>query len=162
MGKKQFWQHRAQPIFLSILWYLNFGRWISSRGSSRDILKCLCPAVQTHENIFLILPCIAALCISVTCLLLLFAIVASVILFQKLVQYNEETGKRAILENQVRQMQKEIVEIQDIYTDMRGLRHDMRSHMANISLLVKSVSDSVNEELENYIGKMEKTDTVSG
>ena len=143
--------------------------------------------LQIQENVFLILPCIVALCISVTikmmirsiengvtvlifdtvpatkfwipviCVLLLSAIVASVILFQKLVQYNEETGKRAILENQVRQMQKEIVEIQDIYTDMRGLRHDMRSHIANISLLVKSVAGSVNEELESYIGKMEET-----
>lgn len=143
--------------------------------------------LQIQENIFLILPCIAALCISVTikmmitsvengmtviiydtvpatkfwipviCVLLLSAIVASVILFQKLVQYNEETGKRAILENQVRQMQKEIVEIQDIYTDMRGLRHDMRSHIANISLLVKNAAGTVNEELESYIGKMEET-----
>lgn len=78
-------------------------------------------------------------------------------MFQKLVQYNEETGKRAILENQVRQMEKEIVEIQDIYTDMRGLGHDMRSHIANISLLVKNVAGSVNEELESYIGKMEET-----
>lgn len=143
--------------------------------------------LQIHEKIFLVLPCIAALCISVTikmmivsvgiemtaiiydtvpatkfwipviCVLLLSAIVASVILFQKLVQYNEETGKLAILENQVRQMQKEIVEIQDIYTDMRGLRHDMRSHITNISLLVKNVAGSVNEELESYIGKMEET-----
>ena len=143
--------------------------------------------LQIQENVFLILPCIVALCISVTikmmirsiengvtvlifdtvpatkfwipviCVLLLSAIVASVILFQKLVQYNEETGKRAILENQVRQMQKEIVEIQDIYTDMRGLRHDMRSHIANISLLVKNVAGTVNEELESYIGKMEET-----
>ena len=143
--------------------------------------------LQIHENIFLVLPCLAALCISVTikmmivsvgigmtviiydtvpatkfwipviCVMLLSTIIASVILFQKLVQYNEETGKRAILENQVRQMQKEIVEIQDIYTDMRGLRHDMRSHIANISLLVKNVAGSVNEELESYIGKMEET-----
>lgn len=154
---------------------------ISKKFVKKDYL------LQTHENIFLILPCIVALCISVTikimiisvengmtviiyntvpatkfwipiiCVLLLSAIVVSVILFQKLVQYNEEAGKRAILENQVRQMQKEIVEIQDIYTDMRGLRHDMRSHLANISLLVKNVTGSVNEELENYIGKMEKT-----
>lgn len=154
---------------------------ISRKFVNKDYL------LQTHENIFLILPCIAALCISVTikmmmisvengmtviiydtvpatkfwipviCILLLSSIVASVILFQKLVQYNEETGKRAILENQVRQMQKEIVEIQDIYTDMRGLRHDMRSHIANISLLVKNVAGSVNEELESYIGKMEET-----
>ena len=154
---------------------------ISRKFVNKDYL------LQVQENIFLVLPCVAALCISVTikmmitsvengmtviiydtvpatrfwipviCVLLLSAIVASVILFQKLVQYNEETGKRAILENQVRQMQKEIVEIQDIYTDMRGLRHDMRSHIANISLLVKNVAGSVNEELESYIGKMEKT-----
>ena len=154
---------------------------ISRKFVNKDYL------LQVQENIFLVLPCVAALCISVTikmmitsvengmtviiydtvpatrfwipviCVLLLSAIVASVILFQKLVQYNEETGKRAILENQVRQMQKEIAEIQDIYTDMRGLRHDMRSHIANISLLVKNVAGSVNEELESYIGKMEET-----
>ena len=154
---------------------------ISRKFVNKDYL------LQVQENIFLVLPCVAALCISVTikmmitsvengmtviiydtvpatrfwipviCVLLLSAIVASVILFQKLVQYNEETGKRAILENQVWQMQKEIVEIQDIYTDMRGLRHDMRSHIANISLLVKNVAGSVNEELDSYIGKMEET-----
>ena len=154
---------------------------ISRKFVNKDYL------LQVQENIFLVLPCIAALCISVTikmmitsvengmtviiydtvpatkfwipviCVMLLSTIIASVILFQKLVQYNEETGKRAILENQVRQMEKEIVEIQDIYTDMRGLGHDMRSHIANISLLVKNVAGSVNEELESYIGKMEET-----
>ena len=68
-------------------------------------------------------------------------IIASIVLFQKQIQYHEETGKRALLENQVRQMQKEIAEIQDIYTDMRGLGHDMRSHLANISLLTKGTID---------------------
>ncbi|MEZ3491522.1 MAG: GHKL domain-containing protein [Lachnospiraceae bacterium] len=168
-------------VFLYTLLLSIFLRLISNKFVKKDYL------LQIQENIFLILPCIAALCISVTikmmiisvengmtliiydtvpatkfwipviCVLLLSAIVASVILFQKLVQYNEETGKRAILENQVRQMQKEIVEIQDIYTDMRGLRHDMRSHIASISLLVKNVAGTVNEELESYIGKMEET-----
>lgn len=143
--------------------------------------------LQTHENVFLLLPCISALCISIIIRLLISSlnngmgimiyeavpaisfwlpvigvlmlsdIIASVVLFQKQVQYHEETGKRALLENQVRQMQKEVAEIQDIYTDMRGLRHDMRSHLANISLLVKGAAGSVNEELEDYIGKMEET-----
>ena len=182
-------------IWIKVLWFIAivlcallyalllsvFLHLISRKFVKKDYL------LQTHENVFLVLPCIAALCISVTmkmmivsvengmtviiydtvpatkfwipviCVLLLSAVIASVILFQKLVQYNEEAGKRAILENQVRQMRKEIVEIQDIYTDMRGLRHDMRSHLANISLLVKSVTGSVNEELESYIGKMEET-----
>ena len=153
---------------------------------SRKFVKKEYP-LQKHENIFLILPCVAALCISVLvkmvvisvengmtviiydtvpatkflipviCALLLSTIIASVVLFQKLLQYNEETRRCAILENQVLQMQREVVEIQDIYTDMRGLRHDMRSHIANVSLLVKSAVGSVSEELESYIGKMEET-----
>lgn len=153
---------------------------------SREYVRKEYP-LQIQENVFLVLPCIAVLCISVIIsritaslaneleiiiydavpstkfwlpvigILLLSTMIANVILFQKLVAYHEETGKRALLENQVRQMQKEIAEIQDIYSDMRGLRHDMRSHLANISLLVKSAADSVNEELEDYIGKMEET-----
>ncbi len=153
---------------------------------SRKYIKKDYP-LQTHENVFLLLPCISALAISVIIRLLISSlnngmgivvyeavpairfwlpvigvlmlsdIIASVVLFQKQVQYHEETGKRALLENQVRQMQKEVAEIQDIYTDMKGLRHDMRSHLANISLLVKDAADSVKEELEDYIGKMEET-----
>ncbi len=166
---------------LYVLLLSGFLRLISKKFVRKDCL------LQTYENVFLILPCICALCISVTirmmivsiehgmtviifdtvpatkfwipviCALLLSAIVATVILFQKLVRYNEERERRALLEIQVRQMQKEIVEIQDIYTDMRGLRHDMRSHIANISLLVKNAAGSVNGELESYIGKMETT-----
>lgn len=143
--------------------------------------------LQIQEVIFLILPNIAALCISITikmmvvtvengmtimiydtvpatkfwipaiCILLLGAIVSNVILFQKLVQYNEETRKRIMLENQVQHMQKEVTEIQDIYADIRGLRHDMRSHLSNISLFVKGLIGADNEELNHYIEKMEET-----
>lgn len=143
--------------------------------------------LHMQENIFLILPCMAALCISITikmmivsvengmtviiydtvpetkfwipviCFLLLSAIVANVMLFQKLVQYNEEAGRCLMLENQIRQMQKEVTEIQDIYADMRGLRHDMRNHLSNILLYVKSVIGTDCEELNRYIGKMEET-----
>ena len=117
-------------LLLSAFLYL-----ISKKFVRKDYL------LQTYENVFLILPCIVALCISITikmmiisvengmttiifdtvpetkfwipviCILLLSTIIASVTLFQKLVQYNEEMGKRAILENQVQQMQKEIAEI---------------------------------------------------
>ncbi len=166
--------------FYGLLFFL-FLYLISKKFVKKDYL------LQTYENVFLILPCITALCISITikmmiisvengmttiifdtvpetkfwipviCILLLSTIIASVILFQKLVQYNEEMGKRAILENQVQQMQKEIVEIQNIYADIRGLRHDMRNHISNISLFVKNISNSESEELESYIGKMEQT-----
>lgn len=143
--------------------------------------------LHLQETVFLILPGIAALCISITikmmilsvengmtimiydivpatkfwipviCILLLATIVANVILFQKVMQYNEEAGKRIILENQMRQMQKEVTEIQDIYADMKGLRHDMRCHLSDISLYVKNKIGADSEELKGYIGKMEET-----
>ena len=142
---------------------------------------------QSHEYAFLILPNIAILCISITlqmlvvsveneitviifdkvpatmfwipliCVLLLGVNISSVILFQKLVQLGEERRKRAVLENQITQMQREIEEIQDIYADMRGLRHDMRSHLESIAAVIGRTAGNDREELDGYIGKMEAT-----
>ena len=74
-----------------------------------------------------------------------------------MVQLGEEERKRAILENQMAQMQREVEEIQDIYADMRGLRHDMRSHLESIMAVIRRTSGKDREELDNYIGKMETT-----
>ena len=142
---------------------------------------------KIHEYAFLILPNVSTLCISVTlklmilsvqssttenvfekvpatifwvpliCFLLLGVNISSVMLFQKLVQLGEEEQKRAILENQMVQMQREIEEIQDIYADMRGLRHDMKSHLENIAAVIRRISGKDKEELDNYIEKMETT-----
>lgn len=141
---------------------------------------------RLHENLFLILPGFATLCTAVLlrmvvisiengmsviiynrvtatrfwipfiCLLLLGIVLSSVYLFQKMLQGNEEEKKRILLENQITQIQGEVAEIQDIYADMRSLRHDLRGHLANISALIKeSVPD--NYVLPEYIGKMETT-----
>ena len=140
-----------------------------------------------QEYAFLILPNIAILCISITlqmlvisveneitviifdkvpatmfwipliCFLLLGVNISSVILFQKLVQLGEEKRRRSLLENQMVQMQRQIEDIQDIYADMRGLRHDMRSHLESISAVIRRASGKDREELDGYIGKMETT-----
>ena len=143
--------------------------------------------LKAYEYTFLILPSIATLCVSITlkmmivsvengiaatmfeevpatmfwvpliCFLLLGVNISSVTLFQKLVQLGEEERKRVILENQLVQIQREIEEIQDIYADMRGLRHDMRSHLESIAAFIRKTSGKDREELNNYIGKMETT-----
>lgn len=143
--------------------------------------------LQVRENVFLILPSIAAVCISITlkmmiitvengstiliydtvpatlfwipviCVLLLGTVIANVILFQNVVQYHEENRKRTVLENQIQQMQKEVQEIQDIYADMRGLRHDLRGHINNIMQYVKKQNNTDTEELNDYIRNMEET-----
>lgn len=143
--------------------------------------------LQVQENVFLVLPSIAAVCISITlkimiitvengtttlifdtvpatlfwvpaiCVLLLGAVIANVMLFQNVVQYHEENRKRTILENQIQEMQKEVQEIQDIYADMRGLRHDLRGHINNITQYVKKQNNTDAEELNDYIRNMEET-----
>lgn len=140
--------------------------------------------LQLKENIFLILPSVASVCISITVrmmefsedggnifedipaailfiplvdILLLGTNIASVILFQSLVEYSEEKNKRNLLENQISQMQSEIKEIQDIYSDIRGLRHDMKNHINDISLYVKSLLGRDDPIVEGYIGKMTET-----
>ena len=143
--------------------------------------------LQIRENVFLLLPSIAAVCISITlkmmvitvengtktliydtvpatlfwipviCVLLLGTVIANVMLFQNVVQYHEETRKRTLLENQIQHMQKEVQEIQDIYSDMRGLRHDLRGHINNIMQYVKKQVNAENKELNTYIRNMEET-----
>ena len=143
--------------------------------------------LQVQENVFLVLPSIAAVCISITlkimiitvengtttlifdtvpatlfwvpaiCVLLLGAVIANVMLFQNVVQYHEENRKRTMLENQIQQMQKQVQEIQDIYADMRGLRHDLRGHINNITQYVKKQNNADAEELNGYIKNMEET-----
>ena len=142
---------------------------------------------RTDEYAFLIFPSVTSLCISVTlkmliysagngmtaimfdnipalrfwvtftCLLLWGINISFVMLFQKLVQLGEEERKRVMLENQMLQMQREIEEIQDIYADMRGLRHDMKSHLESIAAVVRRISGADKEELDDYIEKMDIT-----
>ena len=139
------------------------------------------------ENIFLVFPCFAALCVSITmrililrfserlgvlvyeqvpetvfwiiviCVLLLGTIIATMMLFQYLIERNEDRRKQAILENQVEQLHREIEDIEEIYTDLRGLKHDMRSHLNNITQYVKGVGNGDTREIDEYIGQIEDT-----
>lgn len=52
---------------------------------------------------------------------------------------------------------KIVTNTQDIYADMRGLRHDLRGHINNITQYVKKQNNTDVEELNNYIRNMEET-----
>lgn len=143
--------------------------------------------LQRKESVFLIFPLAASLCISITVrmmeftenpeiysdifdvvpvtiffipfvdLLLLGTNIGAVILFQSLVEYNEEKNKRDLLESQISRMESEIKEIQDIYSDIRGLRHDMKNHITDISMYVKKALGKDDPIIDGYIGKMTET-----
>lgn len=144
-------------------------------------------AMTASETAFLILPSFTALCIRIILqimnvdtpadyyssfydrypvtnflipladFLLLTSVVASAVLFGRLMRYNDEKLKRSLLEAQIAGMEKEISEIKDIYSDIRGLKHDMHNHIANISLYVKSTAGTEDKTLSEYLGQMQKT-----
>lgn len=136
------------------------------------------------ESVFLILPCITGLGVSMTlrviilkinerlslliydkvpevliwiiviCFLLLGSIIAAMMLFQYLIERNEERRKQAILEKQVEQLHREIEDVENIYSDLRGLKHDMRNHLNNIMLYVKNTGNDM-AEIDGYLDKLE-------
>lgn len=139
------------------------------------------------EYFFLITPAICAICVSVAirmmfysvedgvpvfiyekvtatlvwipiaCILLLASIIITVIIFQNIVGYHDEMLKSKVLESQVTQIQREVAEMQEIYSDIKGLKHDMRNHLANIAMCITSGVDPEGLELKDYIGEMEET-----
>lgn len=90
-------------------------------------------------------------------LLLLGVVISSVILFRGIIRFKDEERKRLILENRVMDVHRQIEDLQDIYGDMRGLRHDLRSHIANLAAYVRNRSLVGNRELEAYLDGMEST-----
>ena len=54
-------------------------------------------------------------------------------------------------------MHRQIEDLQDLYGDMRGLRHDLRAHIANITSYVRNRKGDGNGELESYLNGMENT-----
>ena len=95
------------------------------------------------------------LLLPIVSLLLLGVIISAVILFENFVRYKEEEQKRLLLENRVVEVHREISELQEIYSDIRGLKHDLRNHLQNIFAYVRK--NSASAELENYLQNMTAT-----
>ena len=89
---------------------------------------------------------------------LLLALIASVRLFQKSIMLHMEGKVTAILREQIKQIESQ--SSSGIYAELQGMRHDMKNHFANITLLLKSVADGnpdAMNELESYMSKMGET-----
>lgn len=70
-------------------------------------------------------------------LLSLLSILYGVKLFQDMVYRNKTKSERVILKNQVRTMQEHMEEMERIYSEIRGMKHDMKNTVAVIGELAK-------------------------
>ena len=143
--------------------------------------------LKPQESFFLLMPCLTALVIDLTLrvmafsvdnsalmliydrapeilfllpvasLLLLGLVVSAVILLRGLVQFKEEEQKRLMLEKSVADVHRQVRELEDIYGDIRGLRHDLRGHIESLHAYVDSHLTGDGRELEPYLDGMAKT-----
>ena len=134
--------------------------------------------MNLKEFLFLIWPCVVSLGIVLTlriligsggygdnpalvylvpivCVFLLTMIVIEVMLYRKMKDYQMEAESRKRLEEQLIRMRREIHEIEDMYADIRTMRHDLNGHIANLSALFQSNTDK--KEWGIYIDRMQKT-----
>lgn len=96
-------------------------------------------------TLYLMIPSLAAA--SLLCILYAYSI------YQKLIRYMEEKQRAVILENQVEQMQGHIREIEQLYTGIRSMRHDMQNYLFDIKSLLAAQGIDVEEngsELAGY------------
>lgn len=82
-------------------------------------------------------------------------ILSSVILFRGLADGKEEERKRLLLENSVLKIHSQIRELNDIYNDTRGLKHDLRGHIAGVAAYIRNRFKENPPELSAYLKGME-------
>lgn len=89
--------------------------------------------------------------------ILLFSLLATVNYFHKLVKLYIEEKERAVLHKQMQQFEEQIQDVDSIYTEIKGMQHDMKSHLTNIQLLLSSAiqgNQNSRNEIEEYINRL--------
>ena len=92
-------------------------------------------------------------------LLSLLSILYGVKLFQDMVYRNKAKSERVILKNQVKNMQEHMEEMERIYSEIRGMKHDMKNTLAVILQLSKEKEFFLEEkdELQEYLADLNQT-----
>ena len=81
------------------------------------------------------------------CIFAYFPIVAIIVLYQKLKEKQEEEFIKSSVEKQINDLSGHIEHIEEIYEEMRGLRHDLGNHLTVIERLAENGNM---EELVSY------------
>lgn len=104
---------------------------------------------QKHPILAVLVPVLLSLC--------LFSILCSIKLFQDMVALNREENRRLFLERQLMGTQKQLQEVEHLYTSIRGLRHDMKNTLGIIMELTKDGLGGTDAELQAYLSSLKHT-----
>ena len=79
------------------------------------------------------------------------AILIAIVIYQKLKEKQREENSNLLLAEQIENTKQHIREVEKLYGDIRGLRHDMGNH---ISVLENLFLKNETEELEKYMAEL--------
>ncbi len=96
---------------------------------------------------------ILTIVLPVILLLSLLSILYGVKLFQDMVYRNKAKSERVILKNQVKNMQEHMEEMERIYSEIRGMKHDMKNTLA----VILQLSMEEKDELQEYLADLNQT-----
>jgi signal transduction histidine kinase len=100
----------------------------------------------------------AGLLIPLACGGCLLCLAGAVRLMQKIADLHREERRNALLHGQTAQLRQQMLAANDMYAELKGMRHDVKSHAANIGLLARAAASGnprAEEELTGYLGKLE-------
>ena len=87
----------------------------------------------------------------------LFLIILSAIILKKLVESSEKEVLVEVYQNQINDMEEHMKDVEHLYDGIRGIRHDMKNHVADLEILLKQDHDSDEEykiEMQRYLDDM--------
>lgn len=88
-------------------------------------------------------------------LLSLLSILYGVKLFQDMVYRNKAKSERVILKNQIRGLQEHMEEMERVYSEIRGMKHDMKNTIAVIGQLSQGKDFSLEQgEMQEYLADL--------
>lgn len=87
-------------------------------------------------------------------LISLFSVIVVWKLFQELEQSQEERTQQEVLQNQLGKMRSHIREIEQLYTGIRGMKHDIKNHIA----VMEELTEQKNyREAQNFLDSIQQT-----
>lgn len=86
-------------------------------------------------------------------LLSLLSIIYGVKLFQDMIYRNKAKSEKVILKNQISSLQEHVEEMERIYSEIRGMKHDMKNTIA----VIRQLSEEEKGALQEYLSELNQT-----
>lgn len=81
------------------------------------------------------------------------AIIAAIVLYQNIKENHRKEKENTVLSGQIENMEKHISEVESLYRDLRGLRHDIGNHVVVLENLVRK---NQQQEAVEYLERLKE------